>query len=134
MVSGAGAEDVQSDGEQWVITTPLEALEAVREALTQAKLPLSSAEPAKVAKTPKVIEKGRYGAGFLAHLAVAKCADHLPLYRLEKDFARRGFPLPRSTMNRLIARAPSPSPVLAATRTKSATGEFVHQIFEPLIR
>jgi transposase len=54
---------------------------------------------------PKVIEKGRYGASLLAHLAVAKCADHLPLYRLEKDFARRGFPLARSTMNDLLHRA-----------------------------
>jgi transposase len=53
---------------------------------------------------PKVIEKGRYGASLLAHLAVAKCADHLPLYRLEKDFARRGFPLARSTMNDLLHR------------------------------
>ncbi len=55
--------------------------------------------------TPKVIEKGRYGASFLAHLAVAKCGDHLPLYRLEKDFARQGFPLARSTMNELLHRA-----------------------------
>jgi transposase len=55
--------------------------------------------------TPKVIEKGRYGASLLAHLAVAKCADHLPLYRLEKDFARQGFPLARSTMNELLHRA-----------------------------
>jgi transposase len=54
--------------------------------------------------TPKVVEKGRYGASLLAHLAVAKCADHLPLYRLEKDFARRGFPLARSTMNDLLHR------------------------------
>jgi transposase len=54
---------------------------------------------------PKVVEKGRYGASLLAHLAVAKCADHLPLYRLEKDFARRGFPLARSTMNDLLHRA-----------------------------
>ncbi len=53
---------------------------------------------------PKVIEKGRYGASLLAHLAVAKCADHLPLYRLEKDFTRRGFPLARSTMNDLLHR------------------------------
>ena len=51
---------------------------------------------------PKVIEKGRYGASLLAHLAVAKCADHLPLYRLEKDFARRGFPIARSMMNDLL--------------------------------
>lgn len=54
---------------------------------------------------PKVIEKGRYGASFLAHLAVAKCADHIPMYRLEKDFARQGFPLKRSTMNELLHRA-----------------------------
>lgn len=54
---------------------------------------------------PKVVEKGRYGASLLAHLVVAKCADHLPLYRLEKDFARRGFPLGRSTMNELLHRA-----------------------------
>ena len=53
---------------------------------------------------PKVIEKGRYGSSLLAHLAVAKCADHFPLYRLEKDFARRGFPLARSTMNELLHR------------------------------
>jgi transposase len=54
---------------------------------------------------PKVIEKGRYGAGFLAHLAVAKCADHTPIYRIEKDFRRQGFPLARSTMNELLHRA-----------------------------
>ena len=53
---------------------------------------------------PKVMEKGRYGSSLLAHLAVAKCADHWPLYRLEKDFARRGLPLARSTMNELLRR------------------------------
>ena len=54
---------------------------------------------------PKVIEKGKYGASFLAHLAVAKCADHLPIYRLEKEFARKGAPVARSTMNELLHRA-----------------------------
>jgi transposase len=29
---------------------------------------------------PKVVEKGQYGASFLAHLAVSKCADHTPIY------------------------------------------------------
>jgi transposase len=53
---------------------------------------------------PKVIERGRYGASFMAHLVVAKCADHLPLYRLEKDFARQSIPLARSTMNDLLHR------------------------------
>ncbi len=54
---------------------------------------------------PKVIEKGQYGASFLAHIAVAKCADHLPIYRLEKELARKGVPVARSTMNELLHRA-----------------------------
>jgi transposase len=53
---------------------------------------------------PKVIEKGQYGASFLAHIAVAKCADHLPIYRLEKELARKGAPVARSTMNELLHR------------------------------
>src|SRR5690606_6671370 len=55
---------------------------------------------------PKVVEKGQYCASFLAHLCVAKCVDHLPLYRLEKDFERQGHPVARSTMNELLHRAP----------------------------
>lgn len=54
---------------------------------------------------PKVIERSRYGASFLAHLAVAKCGDHLPIYRIEKDFRRQGIPIARSTMNELLHRA-----------------------------
>jgi len=54
---------------------------------------------------PKVVEKGQYGASFLAHLAVSKCADHTPIYRLEKAFERQGMPIARSTMNELLHRA-----------------------------
>jgi transposase len=54
---------------------------------------------------PKVVEKGQYGASFLAHLAVSKCADHMPIYRLEKAFERQGIPIARSTMNELLHRA-----------------------------
>ena len=54
---------------------------------------------------PKVVEKGKYGASFLAHIAVAKCADHLPIYRLEKELARKDVPVARSTMNELLHRA-----------------------------
>ncbi len=56
---------------------------------------------------PKVVEKGQYGASFLAHIAVAKCADHLPIYRLEKELARKGAPVARSTMNELLHRTSS---------------------------
>jgi transposase len=54
---------------------------------------------------PKVVEKGQYGASFLAHLAVSKCADHTPIYRIEKAFQRQGIPVARSTMNELLHRA-----------------------------
>jgi transposase len=50
------------------------------------------------------VGKGQYGASFLAHIAVAKCADHLPIYRLEKELARKGVPVARSTMNELLHR------------------------------
>jgi YebC/PmpR family DNA-binding regulatory protein len=52
---GAGAEDVQSDGERWMITTPVEELETVRTALMNAKVPVSNAELIKVPKTPKTM-------------------------------------------------------------------------------
>jgi transposase len=64
---------------------------------------------------PKVVEKGQYGASFLAHLAVSKCADHTPIYRLEKAFARQGIPVARSTMNELLHRA---SAILAPVWTR----------------
>ena len=64
---------------------------------------------------PKVVEKGQYGASFLAHLAVSKCADHTPIYRIEKAFARQGIPVARSTMNELLHRA---SEILAPVWTR----------------
>lgn len=54
---------------------------------------------------PKVIARGHYSASFLAHLAVAKCADSIPIYRLEKDYQRQGIPIARSTMNSLLHTA-----------------------------
>jgi transposase len=47
---------------------------------------------------PRPIDRGRPGPGLLAHLAVSKYGDHLPLYRLEQIFARSGLPLSRKTM------------------------------------
>jgi transposase len=47
---------------------------------------------------PEPIERGLPGTGLLAHVAVSKYIDHLPLYRLEGIFARDGVMLSRSTM------------------------------------
>jgi YebC/PmpR family DNA-binding regulatory protein len=80
---GAGAEDVQSDGERWLITTPVEALESVREALKQANIAIESAELAKIPKTPKVI------GGRDAELGVALVEvleDHEDVQKVHTDF------------------------------------------------
>ncbi len=47
---------------------------------------------------PQPIEKGLPGAGLMAHVAVSKYADHLPLYRLEGILERQGVELSRSTL------------------------------------
>ncbi|WP_423392062.1 IS66 family transposase [Burkholderia sp. LMG 21824] len=47
---------------------------------------------------PQVIDKGIPTAALLAWVLVAKYADHLPLYRLERIFARAGLAIPQSTL------------------------------------
>ena len=50
------------------------------------------------AKPPAPVEKGLAGPGLLAHVAVSKYGDHLPLHRQEAIFARQGVDLSRQTM------------------------------------
>jgi len=45
------------------------------------------------------IEKGRPGAGLLAHVVTSKYADHLPLYRQEQIFGRHGVEVTRRTLS-----------------------------------
>jgi transposase len=49
-------------------------------------------------KPPQPIDKGLPGPSLLAHVAVSKLGDHLPLYRLENIFARQRVHVARSTM------------------------------------
>ena len=51
------------------------------------------------------IERGRPGAGLLAHVLVAKYADHLPLYRQSGIYAREGVELERSTLADWVGRS-----------------------------
>jgi transposase len=44
------------------------------------------------------IEKGIAGPGLLAHIAISKYVDHLPLYRQLQQFGRLGVDLPGSTI------------------------------------
>jgi len=47
---------------------------------------------------PQPIPKSMASPGLLAHVAVSKYADALPLYRQSKIFARAGIDLPRTTL------------------------------------
>lgn len=52
-----------------------------------------------IARMPdQIIPKSMATPGLLAHILTAKFADALPFYRQEKQFARIGVELPRSTM------------------------------------
>lgn len=53
----------------------------------------------------QVIDKGIPTAGLLAHVMVAKFADHLPLYRQEKIFGRAGLVIARSTLAQWVGKA-----------------------------
>jgi len=52
-----------------------------------------------IAKAPERAVVGGYAsAGLLAWIALSKYVDHVPLYRLEKQSARWGAPIPRQSM------------------------------------
>jgi transposase len=49
---------------------------------------------------PERVQEGcTLGPAFLAKLAVDKCADSTPIYRVEKQMRRSGIPISRSTLN-----------------------------------
>jgi transposase len=56
-------------------------------------------------RLPEPIEKGLPGPGLMAHVAVSKYADHLPLYRQQGIYKRFGVELSRSTMCDWMAAA-----------------------------
>lgn len=94
------------------------------------------------------IARGLAGPGLLAHVLVAKYADHLPLYRQSAIYAREGVELPRSTLAEWVGGAhhllrplvaalrnyvldtaklhgdDTPIPVLAPGSGKTATGRL----------
>jgi len=80
---GAGAEDVGSDDETWTITTPVDALDPVKDALVAAKIEVASASYEKVPKTPKIVE-GR-DADVLLNLVTA-LEEHDDVQKVFTDF------------------------------------------------
>jgi transposase len=77
-------------------------------------------------RLPEPIEKGLPGPGLLAHVAVGKYADHLPLYRQEGIFKRFGVDLPRSAMCSWMAViAGPPAPIAKAMLKRVPLSEVV---------
>ena len=73
------------------------------------------------------IERGRPGPGLLAHVAVSKFADGLPLHRQSVIYAREGVDLDRSTMADWIGRiAALVSPLTEAIGKHVCAGPVLH--------
>ena len=71
------------------------------------------------AKPPQPIAKGLPGPGLLAHVAVSKHADHLPLNRQSRILARHGVTLSRSTLcDWMRAVGVALKPLVALMRTR----------------
>jgi transposase len=73
------------------------------------------------------IERGRPGPGLLAHVLVAKYADHLPLYRQSGIYAREGVELERSTLADWVGRSAALlDPLAAALRKEVMVSDVLH--------
>ncbi len=74
-----------------------------------------------------VIDKGVPTADLLAHIIVAKFADHLPLYRQEKIFGRAGLSIARSTLAQWVGNCGVQlQPLVDALREAVLTHDVVH--------
>ncbi len=73
------------------------------------------------------VERGRPGPGLLAHVLIAKYADHLPLYRQSGIYAREGVDLERSTLAGWVGRSAAlPEPLVAAQRRHVMVSDVIH--------
>lgn len=73
------------------------------------------------------IERGRPGPGLLAHVLVAKYADHLPLYRQSGIYAREGVDLERSTLADWVGRSAALlDPLVGALRKEIMASDVLH--------
>jgi transposase len=73
------------------------------------------------------IERGRPGPALLAHVAVSKYADGLPLYRQCAIYARQGIDLDRSTLADWVGRmAALLAPLVQAIGRHVCAGQVLH--------
>jgi transposase len=92
------------------------------------KLSCRSCEAIAQAPAPSLpIHRGLAGPGLLAHVLVAKYADHLPLYRQAEIYARAGIDLDRSTLADWVGQtARLMRPLVEAVGLHVMSAERVH--------
>ena len=74
-----------------------------------------------------VIDKGLATPGLMAHVLIAKYADHLPLNRQEGIFARAGLRIARSTLAQWVGACGfALSPLVAALREEILSHRVLH--------
>ncbi|MBN0009509.1 transposase, partial [Pseudomonas aeruginosa] len=75
----------------------------------------------------QVIDKGIPTAGLLAHVMIAKFADHLPLYRQESIFGRADLAIARSTLAQCVGNCGVQlQPLVDALREAVLGHEVIH--------
>ena len=82
---------------------------------------------------PQPIPKSYASPGLLAHVAVAKYADGLPLYRQTKQFERLGIALPRNTLaNHMIKAGALIEPLIDALQAHIRRHDIVQMDETPV--
>ncbi len=75
----------------------------------------------------QIIPKSIAGPGLLAHIITAKFTDHLPFYRQEKQFARMGVEVSRTSMcNWAMRAAEACQPLLNLLQDEVLEGNFIN--------
>ena len=75
----------------------------------------------------RTIERGLAGPGLLAHVLVAKYADHCPLFRQSEIYAREGVDLDRSTLAGWVGAASELlTPLVDALRRHVLSAKKIH--------
>lgn len=112
------------------VSETLEYVPASFKVIRQVRTKLSCNACDRILQEPapgRPIDRGLAGPGLLAHVAVSKYSDHLPLYRQSEIYARGGVPLSRSTLadwvggtHRLLA------PLVGALKQYVLSAEKLH--------
>ncbi|HJD58997.1 MAG TPA: IS66 family transposase [Rickettsia endosymbiont of Ceroptres masudai] len=73
------------------------------------------------------MDKGKAGAGLLAHILIQKYCNHLPLYRQSQIYQREGINLSRTTMASWAGQcAKLLEPIAVAIQQFIFSGQQIH--------